>query len=82
MLNTHDFVVGPAKDGGYYLLGMKTLHNSIFKNKDWGSSSVLKDTLDDIQNSNFSLLEELNDIDTFDDVKPYQELKKYYSTND
>lgn len=82
MLNTDDFVIGPAKDGGYYLLGMKTLYDSLFKDKDWGSSSVLKDTLDDIQNNNFSLLEELNDIDTFDDVKPYQELKTFYSTDD
>lgn len=81
-LNTHDFVLGPAKDGGYYLLGMNTLHTSLFKNKDWGTSTVLKDTLDDIQNSNFNLLEERNDIDTFDDIKPYQELKKFYSTHD
>ena len=82
MLNTHDLVIGPANDGGYYLLGMKALYPNVFKNKNWGSSSVLKDTLKDIQNSTFSILEELNDIDTFDDVKPYQELKKFYSAHD
>jgi uncharacterized protein len=82
LLNKTDIVIGPAKDGGYYLLGMKTLHATIFKNKDWGTSSVLNDTINDIQNCTFSLLEALNDIDTFEDVKPYQELKKFYNTND
>ena len=77
-LNNHDVVIGPAKDGGYYLLGMKTMIPNIFKNKDWGSSNVLNDTLNDIQNCTFTLLEELNDIDTFEDLKPYQELKKFY----
>jgi hypothetical protein len=81
-LNNQDIVIGPAKDGGYYLLGMKNTHSKIFKNKDWGSSSVLKNTLNDIQNSTFSLLEELNDIDTFEDIKPYNELNKFYTTND
>ncbi|WP_445957998.1 TIGR04282 family arsenosugar biosynthesis glycosyltransferase [Yeosuana sp.] len=81
-LQYHDIVIGPAKDGGYYLLGMKTMHAKIFKNKHWGTSSVLKETLHDIQNSHFKLLEELNDIDTFEDVKDYPELKKFYNTND
>lgn len=81
-LNNQDIVIGPAKDGGYYLLGMKNMHSKIFKNKDWGSSSVLKNTLNDIQNSTFSLLEELNDIDTFEDIKPYKELNKFFTTND
>ncbi|MCF8273613.1 MAG: TIGR04282 family arsenosugar biosynthesis glycosyltransferase [Flavobacteriaceae bacterium] len=82
LLNEYDIVIGPAKDGGYYLLGIKTHHGPIFKNKDWGTSSVLKDTINDIQNCTFSLLEALNDIDTFEDIKPYQELKKFYNTND
>jgi len=81
-LNKNDVVIGPAKDGGYYLLGIKKLHPTIFKNKVWGTSTVLKDTLNDIQNCTFDLLEELNDIDTFEDIKPYQELKKFYNTND
>lgn len=81
-LSNHDIVIGPAKDGGYYLLGMKNIHSKIFKNKDWGTSSVLKNTLNDIQNSTFSLLDELNDIDTFEDIKPYKELNKFYTTND
>ena len=44
-LQTHDFTIGPAKDGGYYLLGMKQLRSSLFKNKAWGTETVLSDTL-------------------------------------
>ncbi len=82
LLNTNDVVIGPAKDGGYYLLGLKSPCSKIFRNKLWGTASVLKDTINDIQNSTFSLLEELNDIDTFEDIKPYQELKIFYNTHD
>ena len=32
-LKTHDVVIGPSKDGGYYLLGMKMMYESVFKNK-------------------------------------------------
>ena len=82
ILNKNDFVIGPAKDGGYYLLGMKRLQSKLFKNKKWGKYTVLNDTLKDIQNSTFVLLKELNDIDTFEDLKPYQQLKKFYIKND
>ena len=34
-LETHDFVLGPAEDGGYYLLGMKQLNDTIFLEKNW-----------------------------------------------
>ena len=77
-LNEFDVVLGPAKDGGYYLLGMKKNHPIIFKNKSWGSSSVRKDTLHDLKEVDVFLLETLNDIDTFEDAKHYKELKPYY----
>lgn len=68
-LNSNDVVIGPAEDGGYYLLGMKKLQASVFQNKDWGTSTVRKDTLNDLQNVSVHLLETLNDIDVFDDIK-------------
>lgn len=76
-LNEHDVVIGPAKDGGYYLLGLKTLPDNLFSNKNWGTSTVLKNTLDDLESYNVHLLEELNDIDTFDDIKNLSEFKKF-----
>jgi rSAM/selenodomain-associated transferase 1 len=81
-LDTHDVVIGPAKDGGYYLFGMKKLHQNIFKNKAWGTETVRKDTLNDLQNSTVFLLKELNDIDTFEDAKHYNELKPFFTTHD
>ncbi|RIA08668.1 hypothetical protein OE09_0488 [Flavobacteriaceae bacterium MAR_2010_72] len=78
-LQNHDLVIGPAKDGGYYLLAMKTLHESIFNNKAWGTTSVLVDTLNDLNNFDIKLIEELNDIDTFEDIKDNSELQKFLS---
>ncbi|MFC4095157.1 TIGR04282 family arsenosugar biosynthesis glycosyltransferase [Euzebyella saccharophila] len=65
----NDFVIGPAEDGGYYLLGMNTYNEDIFKNKQWGTDSVLQSTLKDITNDSCVLLEERNDIDLYDDIK-------------
>jgi rSAM/selenodomain-associated transferase 1 len=76
VLENHDLVIGPSLDGGYYLLGMKTLHSAVFKNKQWGTDSVLKTTLKDLQQENVKLLEALNDIDTFEDLKDQPELIK------
>lgn len=75
-LDTNDVVIGPAQDGGYYLLGMKTLYPKVFQNKNWGTDSVFEDTMQDLQNLDVHLLDELNDIDTFDDFKVYPELKQ------
>lgn len=81
-LENHDVVIGPAKDGGYYLLGMKTLHTNVFKNKAWGTSSVFKDTMKDLQKFKIHHLEKLNDIDTFEDMEHNSELKKLIIQND
>lgn len=68
MLQTNNFVLGPASDGGYYLLGMTHFIPEIFKNKNWGTSSVLKDTLADLKNKNVYLLETKNDVDVLEDI--------------
>lgn len=68
-LEANDVVIGPAEDGGYYLLGMNILQSKIFKNKDWGTSSVKKDTLNDLQKVNVHLLTELNDVDVIEDIE-------------
>lgn len=65
----NDYVIGPAEDGGYYLLGMNTYNEDIFKNKQWGTDTVLQSTLKDITNDSCVLLEERNDIDLYDDIK-------------
>ncbi|MCL7753683.1 TIGR04282 family arsenosugar biosynthesis glycosyltransferase [Polaribacter sp. Z022] len=67
-LENNDVVLGPAEDGGYYLLGMKSLQHNIFKNKNWGTDSVRKDTLEDLKDKKVKLLEFKNDIDVYEDI--------------
>ncbi len=68
-LNTNDFVIGPAEDGGYYLLGMKNLEASVFNDKKWGTETVLKATLSNLDNKKIKILEERNDVDVYEDIK-------------
>lgn len=70
-LANHDVVIGPAKDGGYYLLGMNKPNPSLFEGKTYSHENVLPELLQEVgkQNLTFFLMQELNDIDTFDDLK-------------
>ena len=70
-LASNDVVIGPAEDGGYYLLGMKSVHPNVFKNKNWGTSSVREETLNDLKDKKVHLLNELNDADVLDDIKEH-----------
>ncbi len=76
-LQTNHFAIGPATDGGYYLLGMKELNPKIFQNKDWGTSTVLKETLNDLKDKKFVLLEERNDVDYYEDIKDVDAFQKF-----
>lgn len=75
-LESNHAVIGPAEDGGYYLLGLKKVIPSLFKNKNWGTATVLSDTLKDLENYKIEFTETLNDIDTFEDL----EKSSYYKT--
>jgi len=76
ILDENDTVIGPAKDGGYYLLGMKTLHTELFQNKTWSTENILPDTILDLRNLNISykLLPTLSDIDEEKDLVNYKNL--------
>jgi rSAM/selenodomain-associated transferase 1 len=70
LLQSHDAVIGPAEDGGYYLLGFnKKCIKGVFENKEWGTETVLQNTLEDLKNVNYALLEERNDVDYYEDIK-------------
>ena len=75
-LENYDVVIGPALDGGFYLLGLNFIIPKIFKQKQWSTSSVLKETLSDLKEFNVNLLEPLNDIDTYEDLKKEPQLLK------
>jgi rSAM/selenodomain-associated transferase 1 len=67
-LEKSDFVIGPALDGGYYLLGMKRLDPKLFKGKHWGGPTVLKETLEDLKENSVCLLSAKNDVDVLEDI--------------
>ncbi|MFN4147398.1 MAG: TIGR04282 family arsenosugar biosynthesis glycosyltransferase [Runella sp.] len=71
-LEKHEVVIGPATDGGYYLLGMKKLYQTLFENKPWSQSNLLDKTLHDLKGIPHTFLETLSDIDTWQD---YQKAK-------
>jgi rSAM/selenodomain-associated transferase 1 len=69
-LNTADIVIGPAFDGGYYLLGMKKLHSNLFEKINWSTPTVFDTTIAKCTNLNlsYSVLPLLHDIDEEKDL--------------
>ena len=69
-LDNVDVVIGPAEDGGYYLLGMKKHYAKLFENINWSSSSVLQTTLDNCNKNKLThtLLSILSDVDEEKDL--------------
>jgi|SRR5690606_6916916 len=68
-LDHSDMVIGPSKNGGYYLLGIKKMNPDIFQNKNWGTETVLTDTLNGLEDESVQLLETKNNIDRYGDIK-------------
>jgi rSAM/selenodomain-associated transferase 1 len=73
-LQSHDVVIGPAEDGGYYLLGMNELHSKLFEDIEWSTSAVLSDTIKRCEDLhlNYYLLPVLNDIDEERDLQAFK----------
>ena len=73
-LATHDLVVGPAEDGGYYLLGLRELQPALFANKDWSTATVLTDTLADADRLGLRVarLPVLRDVDSGPDLAAWR----------
>ncbi|MEZ4809434.1 MAG: TIGR04282 family arsenosugar biosynthesis glycosyltransferase [Allomuricauda sp.] len=76
-LENHDHVIGPAEDGGYYLLGMKSLKKELFQNKSWGTDTVLADTLEDLKTGTVFMLPERNDVDLYEDIKDIEAFRPF-----
>lgn len=71
LLDDYDMVVGPSKDGGYYLLGLKRYYPDLFSGIEWSSNQVLKSTIQKAVNLDLIVkkLPVLNDIDTIEDLR-------------
>ncbi len=66
-LQQHDLVIGPASDGGYYLLALKQAAPWLFERMPWSTEEVLERTLDRIEMRDLSLLTLDERIDVDDD---------------
>ena len=71
--NGKDAVLGPSKDGGYYLIGLKKPDHGIFQGINWGECDVADRTRQNFTRLglDYTELEELFDIDTPDDYQKY-----------
>lgn len=71
LLDKNEIVIGPANDGGYYLLAVSQNHPCLFDGISWGTKNVLKQTVAAIEQNKLSylLLPTLFDIDDFDSLQ-------------
>ena len=65
-LRTHDVVLGPATDGGYWLVGLGRPQPQLFRDIPWSTERVFIETTKRIRQAGLSvqLLRELQDVDT------------------
>lgn len=73
-LGQHDAVLGPAYDGGYYLLGLTNPTPELFANKAWSTNQVARETINDFKRlkKSYYLLPILNDIDDVSDLETFE----------
>lgn len=69
-LEESDVVIGPATDGGFYLIGQRTEAHSLFAGIEWSQPTVLSQMVQQIEQSRItlSLLSPWYDVDTQDDL--------------
>ena len=83
-LNHTEMVLGPSKDGGYWLIGLSSkLLNPLcswpFSTIKWGTDKVLKKTirLATLNQIDYQLLQEKNDLDNISDLSPWIDYRKF-----
>jgi rSAM/selenodomain-associated transferase 1 len=75
-LDNSDVIIGPCYDGGYYLIGMKELHEELFHGISWGTERVCQQTLNIAEENGLTVrqLPILSDIDTEADLRQWSEV--------
>ncbi len=70
LLEMNEAVIGPAEDGGYYLIGLRSLVPALFTARQWSTPCVCDEAIETLeqQGMGIALLPELRDIDTLDDL--------------
>jgi glycosyltransferase A (GT-A) superfamily protein (DUF2064 family) len=77
-LDENDVVVGPSRDGGYYLIGFSALLPVLFSGISWGTSEVFRQTVQrlELNSIRWQRLPESFDLDTYDDLVRFHRLLK------
>ncbi len=77
LLSSYDLTLGPTSDGGYYLIGLKTVRPGLFCQIKWGTSAVMSGTLSVAQTLRLrvGLLPELRDLDDEQDLEYFDRMK-------
>lgn len=73
LIKTHDIVLGPTTDGGYYLIGLRKMVSTLFEGIVWSTASVFAETKKKVEAAGLSLglLPECRDLDTLEDLKHF-----------
>ncbi|MFH1063541.1 MAG: TIGR04282 family arsenosugar biosynthesis glycosyltransferase [Candidatus Woesearchaeota archaeon] len=73
-LDSYEVVLGPAQDGGYYIIGMKK-PQAIFEMMPWGTEDLLKAQMENLRKKGlpFVLLEKMYDVDTMEELRHLKE---------
>jgi len=71
-LNHHDVILGPARDGGYYLIGMNRPHPELFEGITWSTAEVLPQTRRVIHRLNLKV-HQLSPLDDLDELNTGQQ---------
>lgn len=76
-LREHDVVLGPALDGGYWLIGLRQPQPALFNGVSWSTGAVLRETLDRVSRAGLRafLLRTLRDIDTEEDWQSFRQAR-------
>jgi uncharacterized protein len=77
-LDAADVVLGPAVDGGYYLIGLKTSHRELFSGISWSTGKVFEQTVSRIEKKRlvYRLVDTLFDVDRVEDLPGAEEIIK------
>jgi rSAM/selenodomain-associated transferase 1 len=77
-LKANDVVIGPATDGGYWLIGLREPQSALFKEMAWSTKTVFQETVKRCEAAGLSvkLLRELADVDTETDWLAYSKTSK------
>jgi rSAM/selenodomain-associated transferase 2/rSAM/selenodomain-associated transferase 1 len=77
-LEQTDLVIGPARDGGYYLIGLRKPVAQLWRDIDWGSERVLAQTLKVVEQIGLGhrLLPELEDVDRPEDLGVWERARQ------